>query len=133
LASLFRSHGEEWWSDPSTLAEIISLCDFCSGLPHRLHHFAAQLAAKPFAQMDLQLILLCSDKKIKGSCRDTHPRTHELNDKVCLHYQLLDKPFHIMPIIASIDTYAYAFVDVPLKAGIDVSDVVLFAQSFILH
>jgi hypothetical protein len=28
-----------------------------------------------------------------------------------------------MPIIASINTYAYAFVDVPLEAGIDGSDL----------
>lgn len=50
--------------------------------------------------------------------------------KVCLHYQLLDKLFQIMPIIASIDTYAYAFVDVPLKAGIDVSDLFFVCTIF---
>jgi hypothetical protein len=59
-----------------------------------------------------------------------YPRTHEFNDKICLHYQLLDKPFQIMPIIASIDTYAYAFVDVPLKAGIDVSDLFFVCTIF---
>lgn len=47
------------------------------GLQSRLHQLAAQLAAKPFAQMDLQLISIQFDKKAKAVAGT---RTHELNN-----------------------------------------------------
>jgi hypothetical protein len=70
------SHGQERRSDPLTLAE--TFLQFLLRVARCLHKFAAQLAAKPFAQMDLQLISICFDRKAKAVART---RTHELNEK----------------------------------------------------